>query len=365
MSFEKITEGFVSQRQPDTPTSVAAGSRCAVTPPGEIICTFMVQSCLGVNDFKPVLSRSFDQGVTWTEPALMWPHLQDTHSIVGAVSQGPDSLYFYGARYPIDQPGEGFWSEATQGLKDNQLFWARSLDEGRTWTEPIVIPMPIPGTAETTMPMCITTRGRWVCCYAPYNTFDPEVKVDRRQVVALSSDDRGKTWKHASMLRFQEGTAAEAWLVELADGRLLGTGWHMREDNSGDYPNAYALSHDSGLTWTATRSTGIMGQSTALTPLPDGRALFCYNQRKHGEPGVWLALVRPTESDFGVESNEIVWRAETRTQTGTSGEHTDWQDFSFGEPSVTVLPDATLLVTLWCVQPSGRGIRYTKIRMKG
>jgi hypothetical protein len=91
--------------------------------------------------------------------------------------------------------------------------------------------------------------------------------------------------------------------------------------------------------------------------------VFIYNQRKHREPGVWIAVVKPTENDFGVESNEIVWRAQTRTQSGTSGEHSEWKDFSFGEPSVTLLPDKTLLVALWCVQPAGQGIRYARLRM--
>jgi len=121
-------------------------------------------------------------------------------------------------------------------------------------------------------------------------------------------------------------------------------------------------SHDSGRTWSPTRSTGILGQSTALAALPDGWALFVYNQRRHGEPGVWLALVRPDDRDFGVEANEIVWRAQTRTQSGTSGDHAEWGDFSFGEPSVTVLPDHTLLLALWCIQPAGRGLRYVKLR---
>jgi sialidase-1 len=366
MKFETIAEGFVFKRQPNTPTAVAAGPRCVLTRENEVACTFMVQSKLGVNDFQPMLARSRDGGKTWSEPVFLWPHLKDTRSIFGAASRAANGdLFFYGSIYNVDVPGESTWSDATQGLKENNLFWGKSTDSGKTWSEPTIFPMPIPGAAETAMAMCITRSGRWVCCYSPYNTFDPKVKVDRSQVVAMSSDDQGRTWKHASMLRFEDkdSTAAEAWLIELADGRLLGTAWHLKE--GGDYPNAYALSHDGGLTWTPTRDTPIRGQSTGLAALPDGRALFIYNQRKHGEPGVWLAVARPTEKDFGVESNEIVWRAQTTTQRGTSGEHVDWQDFSFGEPSVLVLPDKTLLVTLWCVQPAGQGIRFVKLRMAG
>jgi hypothetical protein len=41
----------------------------------------------------------------------------------------------------------------------------------------------------------------------------------------------------------------------------------------------------------------------------------------------------------------------------------EWTDFAFGEPSVVDLSDQTLLVTFWCVQPSGRGVGYVKLRI--
>jgi hypothetical protein len=366
MPFQTISEGWVTKCQPGTPTAVAAGPRCAVTNEGDVVCTFMVQSQLGINDFKPMLARSHDGGRTWSEGQLLWPHLQDRYSIFGSVSRAPDgNLFFFGSRCPIDIPGETFWSDATQGLKPNELIWSRSADGGRKWADPQVIPMPIPGAAEAPGALTVMRSGRMVCCYAPYNTFDPGRVVDRNQIVALRSDDGGATWQHNSMIRFESerSSGAEAWVIELADGRLLGTTWHLNQQDNSDHPNAYAVSLDGGDTWLPTRSTGIMGQSTSLAALRDGRALFIYNQRRHGEPGVWMAVVRPASSgnDFGVESNEIVWRAQTRTQSGSSGEHNEWTDFSFGEPCVALLPDNTLLVVLWCVQPTGSGIRYVRL----
>lgn len=366
MKFEILSEGFISRREPGTLTATAAGARCIVTKDGEIVCTFVVQEKLGYNDFKPILFRSKDGGKTWHEQGFIWPHLQNTYSIFGSVSRASNGdLFFYGTRTPIDQPGESLWSEETQGLKRNELVWAKSSDNGKKWTEPLVIPMPIPGSAEAPGAMLITRNGHWFCCYAPYNTFDPKVIVDRSQVVALRSNDQGKTWHPNSMMRFEdpESSAAEAWIVELTNGHLLGTAWHISNRKEIEYPNAYALSTDTGKTWKPTQSTGIMGQSTALTPLPDGRTLFIYNQRKHGEIGVYLIVAKPTESNFGILTNEIIWRAETKTQSNTSGEHSEWKDFSFGEPSITLLPDQTLLATLWCIQPSGSGIRYIKLQI--
>jgi len=77
MRFQIIREGMVSEREPNTPTAVAAGSRCAVTREGELVCTYAVQSALGVNDFTPWLSRSRDGGKSWTEQGPIWSHLRE------------------------------------------------------------------------------------------------------------------------------------------------------------------------------------------------------------------------------------------------------------------------------------------------
>ncbi|MFN7992033.1 MAG: sialidase family protein [Bryobacteraceae bacterium] len=360
--FETIAEGFVSRRD-SSPLPVAAGPRCAVTPAGEVLCTFMAQTRLGVNDFVPLLTRSRDAGATWSEPAPMFPHLAPRFSLFGSIGPG---LFFHGIRIPIDVPGESFWSDATQGMKQNDLFWSRSVDSGATWSDPAGIPLDGAGSAEAPCPLTVTSAGRWISCYSPYNNFDATTKVDRERVVIACCDDGGRSWWHRDAMRFPEANSggAEAWVVELTDGRLLATAWHVDHGSTHQYPNTYALSHDGGATWTATRSTGILGQSTALTPLADGRALFVYNQRKHGQPGVRIALVRPTESDFGVEHDQMAWAAPVATQHATSAEHSEWTDFSFGEPSVVRLADGTLLLVFWCIQADGSGIRYVRLRVK-
>lgn len=362
--MKKWNTTFAFRVEENDPNSVCAGARCALAPDGSMVCVFMRQTRLGINDFKPFQVRSRDLGMTWKPEGWIWPKLHESYSVFVALGDSPKGdLYLFGARTPIDQPGEPNWSEATQGLKQNELIWAVSHDGGGTWSEPKPIPMPIPGAAETPGPMCVTRNGRLLACYAPYPTFDPDLSVDVNQVVSLFSDDAGKTWKHGSMMRFAEENScgAEAWVVELADGRLLGTSWHVNLDPRGDdLENKYTLSHDGGETWESTRSTGILGQSTALTPLPDGTALFVYNQRKHDEPGIYLAKVKPDERNFGILNHESVWKAETSTQSGTSGTHTDWRDFSFGEPAVKRLPDETFLLTFWSLQPDARGIPLLK-----
>jgi hypothetical protein len=363
--FDVVDQGIVSRRIAGTATATAAGPRCAVLPDGELVCTFIVQAALGRNDFKPVLTRSKDGGRTWLDERFIWPELADQFSIFGAISATPrGELYFFGTRYRIDRPGEPVWSDATTGLKENEMFWSRSTDRGRTWSAPVIIPMVIPGAAEAPGPLCITRSGRWICCYAPYNTFDPNVKVDRNQLAGMSSDDHGRTWNYRPIMRFPQPSAgcAEAWIVQLTDGRLLSACWNF-DYAASDFPNAYAISDDDGRNWQGPFSTGTHGQSIGLVALSDARVALLYNQRKKDPAGVRLAVARPTASDFNIESDQAVWQAQVATQGASSSvSHENFMNFAFGEPSGALLQDGDLLVFLWCVQPEFTGIQSVRVR---
>lgn len=363
MNYAKISEGYVTQRELDTSTSTVACPRCVLGPDGEIICTFTAQSRLGSNDFKPMIARSRDGGASWSAASLIWPDLADRYSLFGSISKAPSGEFlFFGTRTLIDSPGEGFWSEETQGLKANDLFWSRSKDGGRTWSDLMTIPMPVEGSAEAPGAMCATRNGHLVCCYAPYRTFDPHLTVTTNRLICLFSRDQGQSWKHSEMLKFPdpESSGAEAWVIELADGRMLGTSWHIRGEES--LPDVYAISHDSGASWSATASTGILGQATALAPLQDGEAIFLFNQRKSNAIGVWLARIKPTERDFGIHHMQRAWAAERASQMAGSTDHKNWTNFAFGEPSALVLPDGDILVTLWSLQRPAGDIVYVKLR---
>src|SRR5579862_6506812 len=173
-------EGYVSRRQPSTPTAIAAGPRCVVTATGEILCSFVVQSALGVNDFVTMIARSRDAGLTWDDAQPVWHDRVGHESIFCSISRtASGELFLAGMRWAIDVAGESFWSDATQGMKPNQLIWSRSQDQGSSWSGPLAIPLDGPGSVEAPGTLCVTRAGRWLVCYSPYNTFDPAVTVDR------------------------------------------------------------------------------------------------------------------------------------------------------------------------------------------
>lgn len=362
--FEVLNEGNVTLAEAATGARAAVCPRLVVTRGGELVCSYMTMSGSGINDLVPMLSRSQD-GSVWEEQGPVWPALTDKFALFCSIGKGPDgTLFLYGFRTSIDEPGETFWQGDNHGMKKNELIWAQSTDDGRTWTDPAVIHTPFEGSHEAPGAMSVTARGEWIGVFAPYNTFDRGLNVRRNRIVFVKSADQGQNWTSTDMLKFDNADdgGAEAWAVELGNGKLVGTCWHFNYGDSQDYPNAYAVSEDGGETWSPTGSTGIMGQSTALAPYGRDTALFLYNHRKAAEPGVGLALVRPDAEKFEILGNRIIWKAKTNTQSGkTEIDHGDWTDFAFGEPSLAVLPDGNLLAVFWFNQAGQAGIHYVKL----
>ncbi len=345
---------------------VLVGSRCSIKQNGDIICTYMMQSKKGINDFKPVLSESSDGGKTWVYKGDIWSDPEHKKSIFCSISlQRKDYFILYGTITPIDYIGEPFWNVETNGLKQNQLFYAKLIinEQGFICEDPQTVPVPIICSMEAPGAMCITNKNRWIAPFAPYNTFDPNVYVERNRIVNVISDDEGKTWRYNDMIRFpdKDMAGAEAWVIQLTSGVLLGVCWNYSLQDGTDYPNQYTLSFDEGESWIKPKNTGITGQACAVTPLPNGKALFVYNQRKKDPVGIGLAYINPNQTSFGIEHNEVIWQAEKPTGDNFHTDYSEWTDFSFGEPSITALSERSFLVSFWSTQPGKTGIRYIKL----
>ena len=351
--FRIISEGDVFATREKCATS---GPRTAVLDDGSIVCTFMINSCGGANDFVPMIAYSKDCK-EWTEAKKVWPTLDGVESLFGSVRRGSDGKFsIAGQGFPIAYPGEAFWSDEAMGMKENYVFYSVT-DDPESFPIPKKVELPYYGSAEQPGGL-LTEEGAMTMIYAPYPTIEKREEVDNGCIVLLRSCD-GESFA-AKKIGEVEGDSqyAESWIERLSDGRLFISSWQTASEDS----SRYLISDDNAESFKGPFVQPFRGQSTGICAWEDGAVLIAYNQRKYGEIGVWLAMERFSEDgQFELLENEPVWIAPKATKNESSGDFGQWTDFSFGEPSVTVLSDNSLLVTLWYQKDDVNGIRYVRL----
>lgn len=350
--FKKISEGDVFATRENCATS---GPRCAVLPDGGVLCTFMINSKGGANDFVTMAAYG-DSGLSFKEASPVWPELCGKESLFGSVRAGADGKYYIaGQAFPIAFEGEDFWSDEAMGMKENRVFWSAS-EDGKSFPAPRMVELPFYASAEQPGGMLADSDGTLTMIYSPYPTIEKREAVDNECMVLLRSRDGGESFEGKKFAVIDgDSQYAESWITRLSDGRLMVSTWQTASENS----SQYLVSDDDGESFKGPFAQEFKGQSTGISAWEDGSVLIAYNQRKYGTVGVWLAMERFDEEGKAVLlENEPVWEAATATKNSSSGDFGQWTDFSFGEPSVTVLPDNTLLVTLWYQQDDVKGIRY-------
>ena len=237
------------------------------------------------------------------------------------------------------------------------MFYSIS-EDGKEFPIPEELELPYYASAEQPGGLLVDSDGKMTMIYSPYPTIEKREEVDNECMVMLRSTD-GKNFTAKKFAEIDEASQyAESWITRLTDGRLMVSTWQTASENS----SQYLVSDDDGETFKGPFAQEFKGQSTGIAPWDDGSVLIVYNQRKYGTVGVWLALEKFDEEGKALLlENEPVWEAETATKTGDSTDFGQWTDFSFGEPSVTVLPDNSLFVTLWYQQGDVNGIRYVRL----
>ena len=125
------------------------------------------------------------------------------------------------------------------------------------------------------------------------------------------------------------------------------------------------MSYDGGKTWSLPKPTGIRGQTLTPVWLDGDRLLVLYN-RRYGQQGVQMGLVRFNDNQWSVEFEGTLWDAASsrqRSSSVTSGID-EFDSFAFGLPSALRLDDKTLLAVHWCKEEGTFGVRWTRIRVE-
>jgi sialidase-1 len=332
---------------------------------GELISTFDLGQGAESLDYRTYLSRSKDQGKTWTPPVRLFEdpiERRSTHTV--RISRLPDgTLVGFGGRLYRDDPSQGLVNRDNLGYVPMDLILLESRDGGRSWQGPRNIEPPLVGPSfEICHPICQLRDGRWLAPTSTWKGWDGKAP-NGMNAVALVSRDQGKTWPE--FIRVMEGYDKgiihwEQSLVELPDGRLLAIAWAMQEKTGQTLPTPYAISQD-GCTFGPPKPTGLNGQTAKILCLRDGR-IFCL-YRRHDKPGLWANLAR-IDGDAWINLDELpVWQGGDSGMAGRAPTGEELSNLKFGFPSMVQMPDGDVMAVFWCVEDGIYNIRWLRIRI--
>jgi len=332
---------------------------------GNLLAAFDLAEAVESDDYRTYLSRSDDNGQTWSSPARFFADENDRlqrHSVrLSRMSDG--SVIAMGSRRYLESDDEDVFNRETFGTKPAEWILLRSRDEGQSWEGPKVAQFPFSGPFEVCHAIVELTDGRWLLPTSILRQWDGSTPHGLK-AIALVSADQGQTWTEFIDVL---DASAQGWihfessLVQLPDGRLLSVSWAFDDKTGTSRPLPYAISND-GKTYGPAQPTGLNGETSKLLSLGDNYVFCVY--RRYDQPGLWGNLAR-IEGDQWVNLEEApLWQGTESRMFGQQASADELSALAFGFPQPHLLPDGNVMIVFWCREDCVHNIRWLRVTVQ-
>jgi hypothetical protein len=340
---------------------------------GELLAIFRKGSAFYSRDGALAIVRSTDGGATWTDGGLVRDPAADatrysyTGPFAATLADGTIVLVAVRREHADERLAV---NPATGGFLPVETVLFRSIDDGRTWSDPEPVRIPDGLKLDVSGPIVELLNGSWFLPADTGKAYDDTSPI-RNHMVGLVSIDRGATWEVAGPIA--NGAAEQisffhGRVVRLLDGRLFTLLW-ARDERSEAFLSLHRVVSDfHGRNWTAPEPTGIQGQTSWAVDLGNDVMVAAYTLREDARPGIRAVLSRDGGRTWDLDQQLIVWDATGRETIGVASADTYPQShdvIAFGRPVAMRLADGDVLVSYWCTDLSLTQAQWARIRVGG
>lgn len=353
-----IDRGIVFMGQKGTDYQSCAFPGICVLPSGRWIASCRAAPTkIGTVRQHALLSWSDDEGQTWCKP--IDPFIPPSIDIRPGLFRSAYLTALGGHRvlaalFWVDHSDSSlsFFNDKTNGLLDSRIFFAKSDDDGVTWSSPRLMDtslfnVPVAGTG----PVLLLSNDDWACQFElnkPYY----DTSVWRHSSVMMFSKDEGKSWPEHIITSNDPKNRIFYWDQRpgvLANGTILDLFWTY-DNQTATYLNIHAReSLDNGRTWSTMWDTEVPGQPAPPVLLPDGKIAMVYVDRTDA-PVIKMRISEDSGRTWPDKTEIILHQSEVGPQTWKKKMADAWAEmgkFSIGLPTTAFLQNGDILVVYY------------------
>lgn len=327
-------------------------------PDGELLAMFSIGQAFDAADMRAVVSRSGDDGRTWTAPVPLHdgkelasesfkPVLLPDGRVLatGYVFLRPDM------ETPIVDPD----TMETLPLRNRVSV---SSDLGRSWMAPADVSVE-GAPLELSGPAIVLPSGRVLAAAAPFH-----LRSSGHEGWIIASDDAGASWRKLSVFYVSEGGKIAPWecrLSHMGGDRVAVIFWAYDLAAQTNLDNHIAVSDDGGSSFGPARPTGILGQASNIMALDRDRLLSIHCHRDT-PVSLTVRTLRLTPGGVAVEAETAIFGPEGQG-SATDGIVKQFASLRFGQPALLRLDDERVLATCWKVEDCQHVIKGYHLRI--
>jgi hypothetical protein len=334
----------------------------------ELLCFYRIGSAFYSEDGTLARLRSLDGGQTWEPEGPVWDPASGAVPYSYTAPHGTrlrdGTLVLIAARKDCTVPGRRDFNPETGGLRPRENVLLRSSDGGRTWSPPERLHLPGEGLADTPSQIIELPDGRWFLACELWKGWDDPSPLHIKGF-AVFAEDRGRTWSdRVDLPTHPEKMFSHSRYTPLLDGRIAALQWTQTVGSGADHDLHLTISDESGTQWSEPRPTGIMGQTSWLADLGQGRFVATYSRRERERPGIYVVLSEDEGRTWDLENEVNVWDAVGQEFLGVVHKPSypaSHDNIAFGKPNTARLSDGTFISSWWCTQACVTHARFARL----